>query len=71
MQNELYFQECNGQRCRGLMAHGAMAFETDPQPDLLDVIAPNRIAAFIANTGIAALRSQMEIQYDYLSTDVM
>jgi hypothetical protein len=55
----------------GSLAHGAMAFETDPQPDLLDVIAPNRIAAFIANTGIAALRSQMEIQYDYLSTDVM
>ena len=55
----------------GSLAHGAAAFETDPQPNLLEVFSPNRLAAFVANTGIAALRTQMEIKYDYLSTDIM
>ena len=61
------------------LAHSALAAalfatplvaEPDPQPNLLEFISPNRIATFVANTAIAALRTQMELEYEYLSTDL-
>lgn len=45
--------------------------ETDPQPSLLEFFSVNRIGTFVANTAIAALRTQMELEYEYLSTDLM
>lgn len=45
--------------------------QTDPQPSLLDFFSLNRIGTFFANTAIAALRTQMEVEYEFLSTDVM
>lgn len=43
----------------------------DPQPSLAELFAPDRIATFIANTGIAALRTRMELEYTHMSTDVL
>lgn len=54
----------------GALANPARA-ETDPQPDLLEFFSINRIGTFFANTAIAALRTQMELEYAFLSTDVM
>lgn len=48
-----------------------LAAQTDPQPTLLDFFNINRLGTFIANTGIAVLRTQMELEYEYLSTDLM
>lgn len=45
--------------------------DTDPQPNLLEFFSINRIGTLYANIGIAALRTQMELEYDYLSTDLM
>ena len=45
--------------------------EGDPQPGLAEFFSVNRIGTFVANTAIAALRTQMELEYDFLSTDVM
>ncbi len=45
--------------------------ETDPQPGLQEFFSVNRIGTFLANTAIAALRTQMELEYEYLSTDLM
>jgi hypothetical protein len=53
-----------------LLATPAMA-ETDPQPKLVDFFSVNRIGTFFANTAIAALRTQMELEYEYLATDLM
>lgn len=53
-----------------LIAAPVMA-DTDPQPGLLDFFSINRIGTLYANLGIAALRTQMELEYDYLSTDLM
>ncbi len=48
-----------------------LAAETDPQPGLQEFFSINRVGTFVANTGIAALRSVMELEYEYLSTDLM
>ncbi|WP_299882114.1 hypothetical protein [uncultured Sulfitobacter sp.] len=45
--------------------------ETDPQPGLAEFFSANRIGTFVANTAIAALRTQMELEYDFLSTDLL
>lgn len=45
--------------------------EPDPQPGLTDFFSLNRIGTFFANTAIAALRTQMELEYEFLSTDLM
>ena len=45
--------------------------ETDPQPGLMEFFSINRVGTFIANSAIAALRTQMELEYEYLSTDLM
>lgn len=47
------------------------AQEVDPQPGFLDYFGSNRIGTFLANTAIAALRTQMELEYQHLSTDIM
>lgn len=49
----------------------AVIAETDPQPGLQEFFSVNRIGTFMANTAIAALRTQMELEYEYLSTDLM
>jgi hypothetical protein len=48
-----------------------IAAETDPQPTLLEFFSINRLGTVIANSAIAALRTQMELEYEFLSTDVM
>ena len=48
-----------------------LAAETDPQPGLQEFFSVNRIGTFFANTAIAALRTQMEVEYEYLATDLM
>ncbi len=48
-----------------------LAAQTDPQPSLMEFFSVNRIGTFIANSAIAALRTQMELEYEYLSTDLM
>ncbi len=52
------------------VAAPASAFETDPKPGLADFFSIDRIGTFIANTAIAALRTQMELEYAVLSTDL-
>ena len=48
-----------------------LAADTDPQPSLLEFFSINRLGTFYANLGIAALRTQMELEYEFLSTDLM
>ncbi len=48
-----------------------LSAETDPQPDLLEFFSINRLGTFFANSAIAALRTQMELEYDFLSTDLI
>lgn len=45
--------------------------ETDPQPTLSEFFSINRMGTVVANSAIAALRTQMELEYEFLSTDVM
>lgn len=54
-----------------LTAAPARAIETDPVPGLAELLAPNRLATIVANMAIAGLRTEMEVQYDHMSTDVM
>ena len=51
-------------------AVGASA-QGDPRPGLLDVLSVDRIGRTIAHSAIAALRTQVQIDYDLLTTDVM
>ncbi len=53
------------------MASSAAAYETDPAPSLLELFSPDKISTVIAHSLIAALRTQVEMRYDYLSTSVM
>ncbi len=53
------------------LALPAPAQTLDPSPSLAEIFAPNRIATFVANTGIAALRTRMELEYTHMSTDVL
>ena len=46
-----------------------VAQERDPQATLAEFFAPDRIATALANTAISAIRTRMELQYDYLSAD--
>ena len=55
----------------GILIATPLAADTDPQPSILDFFSINRIGTLYANIGIAALRTQMELEYDYLSTDLM
>ena len=48
-----------------------LSAETDPQPSLLEFFSINRIGTLYSNIAIAALRTQMEVEYEYLSTDLM
>lgn len=50
---------------------GPAVSEPDPQPGLAEFFSVNRIGTFVANAAIAALRTQMELEYDFLSTDLM
>ena len=54
-----------------LTAAPVQAVETDPLPAFSDLLAPNRLATFLANLAIAGLRTEMEVQYDHMSTDIM
>ncbi len=54
-----------------VLAMSAQAQEGDPRPGYQEILAPDRLAAFVANTAIAAARTQMELEYDYLSTDIL
>ncbi len=50
---------------------GPVVSEPDPQPGLAEFFSANRIGMFVANTAIAALRTQMEVEYEFLSTDLL
>ena len=45
--------------------------EGDPKPGLLDLITTDSIANSLASTAISALRTQMEIEYEHLATDIL
>lgn len=49
----------------------AAAQEGDPRPGYGEIFAFDRLATALANVGIAAIRTQMELEYEYLSTDVL
>ncbi|MBY6199896.1 hypothetical protein KUV65_00845 [Maritalea mobilis] len=49
----------------------AVAQEGDPRPGFAEILAPDRLAGILANFGIAALRTQMEVEYQHLSTDIL
>lgn len=49
----------------------ATAQQGDPRIGFAEILAPDRLAAIVANFGIAALRTQMEIEYQHLSTDIL
>ncbi|MBF9049974.1 hypothetical protein GTA62_12605 [Roseobacter sp. HKCCD9010] len=53
------------------LALPAAAQEGDPRPGFAEIFAPDRLATALANVGIAAARTQMELEYQYLSTDVL
>lgn len=43
----------------------------DPQTTLGEFFSPDRIATALANAGISALRTRMELRYDHLTADPM
>jgi hypothetical protein len=49
----------------------ATAQQGDPRIGFAEILAPDRLAAVVANFGIAALRTQMEVEYQHLSTDIL
>ena len=49
----------------------ATAQQGDPRIGFAEIFAPDRLAAVVANFGIAALRTQMEVEYQHLSTDIL
>ncbi|AHM04799.1 hypothetical protein roselon_02478 [Roseibacterium elongatum DSM 19469] len=49
----------------------ATAQQGDPRPGFAEILAPDRLAGIVANFGIAALRTQMEVEYQHLSTDIL
>lgn len=49
----------------------ATAQQGDPRPGFAEVFDPNLIAGFVANAAITALRTQMEVSYEHMSTDIM
>ncbi|PIE15629.1 MAG: hypothetical protein CSA68_06315 [Rhodobacterales bacterium] len=53
------------------MATSATAYEADPAPSLLELFSPDKISTVVAHSLIAALRTQVEMRYDYLSSSVM
>ena len=54
-----------------LAAAPAAAQDRDPQATFGEFFSPDRIATAIAHTGISALRTQMELQYDHMTVDPM
>ncbi|WP_272008641.1 hypothetical protein [Roseovarius sp. ZX-A-9] len=57
--------------CTCLALPVAALAEGDPKPGLLDLITPDAIAGSLASVAISALRTQMEVEYDHMETDVM
>ncbi len=57
--------------CLGLTAVGPALAQGDPKPSLLDIFTPDNIAQSLAGFAISALRTQMEVEYDHIGTDVM
>jgi hypothetical protein len=53
------------------LALPAAAQQGDPRPGFAEILAPDRLAGIVANFGIAALRTQMEVEYQHLSTDIL
>ncbi|MCZ4354180.1 hypothetical protein O4H61_16815 [Roseovarius aestuarii] len=45
--------------------------EGDPKPGLWDIVTIDSIAGSVASAAISALRTQMEVEYAHLETDVM
>ncbi len=54
-----------------MIATPILAQDRDPQATLGEFFSPDRIAMAIANTGISAIRTRMELQYDHMSADPM
>jgi hypothetical protein len=57
--------------CVCLTLPTAALAEGDPKPGLWDIITPDTIAGSLASVAISALRTQMEVEYVHLETDVM
>lgn len=53
------------------LALPAAAQDGDPRPGLAEVLDPNLFANIIAVAGISALRTQMEVSYEHLDTDLL
>jgi len=49
----------------------SLGWETDPKPGFGAFISPDSIATLMSNILIAAARTQVELQYDSLTTDVL
>lgn len=55
--------------CLGLAAPAQA--EGDPTPGLLDLFSVDRVADSLASIAISALRTQMEVEYEHLQTDIL
>lgn len=55
--------------CLGLATPGGA--EGDPKPSLLDLVTVDGIAESLASVAISALRTQMEVEYEHLQTDIL
>ncbi|MFN3209293.1 MAG: hypothetical protein ACE369_09885 [Roseovarius sp.] len=55
--------------CLGLAA--PLRAEGDPKPGLLDLLTIDSIADSLASVAISALRTQMEVEYEHLQTDIL
>ncbi|RKF13014.1 hypothetical protein D6850_16055 [Roseovarius spongiae] len=55
----------------GATLAGPASAQGDPRPSLMDVITPDNIAGSLASLAISGLRTQMEVEYEHLATDVM
>lgn len=53
-----------------LPATAQFAPEGDPRPGVLDMLTPDMIAESLFNLAITVTRAQMEVSYDYLTSDV-
>lgn len=57
--------------CASLVLPSAALAEGDPKPGLWDIVTADSIAGSLASVAISGLRTQMEVEYAHLETDVM
>ena len=66
-----HFKSLAAAACIGAALSGPALSQGDPKPGLMDILTVDSVAESVASLAISALRTQMEIEYEHMSTDVM